>query len=97
MHYYSKINNSDDILNEEDKEKGGWNDWHEITNEKANKIADRIYDLDKKGKIKEHEKEYKKYLDNLEDGSFEKHYPFERDFVMEFASFCEESGGFNIG
>jgi len=90
-------NYSDDILNEEDKERGTWNDWHEITNKKANKIADRIYDLDKKGEIKKYEKEYKKEIDNLEDGAFEKNYPFERDFVIKFASFCEESGGFNIG
>ena len=89
--------NCDDILNEKDQEKGQWNDWHEIIDKKANKIADRIYDLDKKGEIKKYEKKYKKEINDLEDGAFERHYPFERDFVMEFASFCEESGGFNIG
>ena len=89
--------NCDDILNEKDIEEGSWNNMFEIIDKKANKIADRIYDLDKKGEIKKYEKEYKKEIDNLEDGAFERNYSFERDFVMQFASFCEESGGFNIG
>ena len=89
--------NCDDILNEKDIEEGSWNNMFEIIDKKAIKIADRIYDLDKKGEIKKYEKEYKKEIDNLEDGAFERNYSFERDFVMQFASFCEESGGFNIG
>ena len=89
--------NCDDILTIRDKERGEWNDWHEINDQKAILIADRLDDLDKKGKIKDYDNSYKKKIEELEDGSFKKNYPFERDFVMEFAKFCRESGGFKIG
>ena len=89
--------NCDDILNQKDIEEGSWNNMFEIIDRKANKIADRIYDLDKKGEIEKYEEEYKKKIDSLDYGAFERHYPFERDFVMKFATFCEESGGFEIG
>jgi len=28
--------------------------------------------------------------------SWESHYPFETDFTLQFANFCEQSGGFSI-
>jgi len=116
----------DDILIEEDMEKGTYNDGHEIDNEKALAIADRLKTLHKNGDMLKHQIEREAYLKGLDkidcttcngtgqrndeyvkgdcngcngEGkreSWETSYPFETDFVMDFAKFCEQSGGFSI-
>ena len=56
----------DDILTEKDAEGGSWNDGHKISKTKASKIAERLYDLIKDGKVKEYEEGYKKHIASLE-------------------------------
>ena len=116
----------DDILTEEDMEKGTYNDGHEIDNEKAMEIADRLKTLHKNGDILKHQIEREAYLEGLDkekctvcngtgqrndeivkgecnsckgEGkveSFAKQYPFDAEIALQFANFCEQSGGFSI-
>jgi len=116
----------DDILTEEDMEQGTYNDGHEIDNDKALDIANRLESLHKDGTNLKHQIEREVYLKNLakvdcttcngtgqrndeyvkgdcngcegqgKRESWESHYPFEADFVLEFAQFCKQSGGFSI-
>ena len=116
----------DDIRNEEDMEKGTYNDGHEIDNEKAMEIADRLKTLHKNGDILKHQIEREAYLEGLDKekctvcngtgqrndeyvkgdcngcngegkrDNFAKQYPFDVDITLQFANFCEQSGGFSI-
>ena len=56
----------DDILTEEDMESGTYNDGHEIVNEKALSIADRLETLYYDGNILKHEIERESYLKGLD-------------------------------
>ena len=115
-----------DILTEEDMGKGTYNDGHEIDNEQALAIADRLKTLHKNGDMLKHQIERESYIKGLDKidcttcngtgqrndeyvkgdcngcngkgkrKSWETNYPFETDFVMDFAKFCEQSGGFSI-
>jgi len=56
----------DDILTEEDMESGTYNDGHEIVNEKALSIADRLETLYYDGNILKHQIEREAYLNGLD-------------------------------
>jgi len=116
----------DDILTEEDMEKGTYNDGHEIDNDKALDISIRLKTLHKDGDILKHQIEREAYLKGLDKvectickgtgqrddeyvkgdcnscngkgkvENFSTNYPFDADSVLEFANFCEQSGGFSI-
>ena len=77
----------DDILSKEDMLQGEYNDGYEINAEKAFLISERLEELFKSN----HAHENKKYYNELSDD-----HTFDPDFVMEFAKFCGDSGGFNI-
>ena len=84
----------DDILTEEDIDSCCLNDGYEITDDKAIKISERLETLNDSGETKQYEdalKENAKSFDNP-DGNC----GFDTDFVMSFAKFCKESGGFVV-
>ena len=56
----------DDLLTEKDMEQGTLNGGHKISKTKAGKIAKRLYDLIKDGRVKEYEEGYKEHLASLE-------------------------------
>ena len=56
----------DSILTEKDMESGSYNDGHEISKTKANRIASRLFKLIKSGKVKDYENGYKEELASLE-------------------------------
>ncbi len=56
-------NYCDDILTNEDIERGGFNDGHFISKAKAKRISSRIYKLIKDGTVKEIEEDYKRVSD----------------------------------
>ena len=87
---------SDDILTEKDVSEGGFNGGHKISKKKAEAIADRLYSLFDNGQIEEYEKEYQEHLNSLNDKDWDKHYPFHKDNVREFANFCANCRGFEI-
>ena len=101
-------NECDDILTEEDMDKGSYNDCHLIDKEKAIAIADRLDKMNKAGVIDEYAvgfetqrlqaKEDNKGKKCSDDGyDWSESYPFDADNVREFAKFCRDSGGFTIG
>ena len=55
----------DDILTFKNIEGGWFNDSHKISKTKANRIANRIYSMDKKGLVKKYVDEKNNLLDNL--------------------------------
>ena len=86
----------DDVLTEEDMERGCYNDAHEITEDKAMKIGIGLTAMLESGEIKEYADSHREYVEQLDDDDFNKHYPFDVENVREFAEFCLESGGFAI-
>ena len=89
----------DDILSKEDIERGTYNDGYEYDEKTAQKISDKLEEVIKNKKIHKFEKERNEYISNIEDKEdrkFYSNYKFDVDFVMDFAKFCQESGGFSI-
>ena len=89
----------DDILSEEDIERGTYNDGYEYNETTALEISDRLENALKDGNLHKFEKGREKFISEMskdEDKEFYKNYKFDVDFVMEFAKFCEQSGGFSI-
>tara|TARA_R100000808_G_scaffold22392_1_gene48695 strand:+ start:1241 stop:1798 length:558 start_codon:yes stop_codon:yes gene_type:complete len=102
----------DDFLDGEDMRGGDSNDGHVITEDKACAIAKRLFQLIDDGEVKGYEDFHKQRAseanaDNerlLEDGgekygkgwNWAESYPFNVENVREFATFCSESGGFEI-
>ena len=80
---------ADTILTDEQKENGHFNDGIEITERQAILIAENIREFFKTNKHLEFE------LQRLLDPQ-EKNVKFEMNDLKDFASFCEQSGGFNI-
>ena len=94
-------NNCDDILSKEDMKRGCFNDHHEITEEKAIKIAAKLQSLILDKTVDEYEENYEKNRKEIEesddkDKAFMANYPFCKENIARFAQFCEESGGFII-
>ena len=105
-------NECDDILDVGDIEHGGYNDGHLITEDKACAIAKRLFELIDSGEVKGYEDFHSKQADEakavneryLADGgkkygdgwNWAESYPFSVDNVRDFATFCSESGGFEI-
>ena len=105
-------NECQDIITEEDYESGCHNDSHHINEEKASAIAKRLFELIEKGETKEYEDYHRKQTEKakkenkiLENKTGKKYgdgwnwgdsYPFYVDNVRKFATFCAESGGFEI-
>ena len=88
-----------DILSKEDIENGKMNNAYEYNERLAKQISDRLEEAVKNKKIHEFEKERNEYISNIEDKQdreFYSSYKFDVDFVMDFAKFCEQSGGFSI-
>jgi len=56
-----------DILSEEEIEQGTWNDGYEYSRTKAMKLARRLYELLKSGKVDEWGRRYVRALDGLPD------------------------------
>ena len=88
----------DDILSEEDIERGTYNDGYEYDEKTAQKISDKLENALKDGNLHKFEKGREKFISEMEDKDkeFYSSYKFDIDFVMDFAKFCEQSGGFNI-
>lgn len=100
------------ILEEDDYESGCDNSGHHITEEKASAIAKRLFELIEEGDAKGYEDYHRKQADVAEkenkkikdktgkqygDGwNWADSYPFSVDNLREFATFCAESGGFEI-
>ena len=93
--------NCSDILDDEDMERGCYNDHHLITEDKAMRIAIKLNSLlldktvDKYEEKHEQERAELEKSDN-EDIKFMASYPFCRENIERFAKFCEQSGGFII-
>ena len=99
--------NCNDILDVDDEEGGGWNDGYCITEEKASAIAKRLFELIDSGETKGYEDFHKKKEAEAKENNKGKKcgddgwdwadsYPFNVDNVRNFATFCAESGGFEI-
>tara|TARA_R110002050_G_scaffold129554_5_gene251067 strand:+ start:98 stop:616 length:519 start_codon:yes stop_codon:yes gene_type:complete len=101
----------DNILTQKDYEFGHYNDGHKISKTKAIRIAKRIARADKEGVIQSLEQEYNIKRDEAKSYNAQwketikqepqlrdwtAHYPFERESLLDFMKFCEESGGFTI-
>ena len=86
----------DDVLTEEDMERGCYNDGHEITEDKAIQIGVELTAMLESGRIKEYADRHTKEREQLDDDDWNKSYPFSVDNVEYFAKFCLESGGFQI-
>lgn len=86
----------DDILTEKDILRGEYNDGHRISKTKSERIANRLYSMLDNGQIDRYEKEYKEDQEALPDGDWNRHYPFDKQVVREFADFCANCGGFEI-
>ena len=70
---------------------GHYNDGFEVSEGRALKIAAIIKEDSKSGYLKSYEEYHNR---NQEDEKFS--YPFSIDNALEFAKFCEQSGGFRI-
>jgi len=57
----------EDILTEEDIEAGGFNDCHEIDEDKASRIAQRLFELIEEGYVEKYSRNHKKSLKELPD------------------------------
>ena len=105
-------NECDDMLGEDDCNAGNHNDGHHITEEQASAIAKRLFELIESGDTKGYEDFHKRKADEADadneryiadggkkygDGwNWADSYPFNVDNVRNFATFCAESGGFEI-
>ena len=85
-----------DFMTEEDAKEGHHNGGHEIDEETAEKIVERLTFLLKVGGVKKFEEERKAQLEALPEDDFNRNYPFSVENVEEFVKFVKESGGFQI-
>ena len=101
-----------DILSQDDYESGSSNDGHLITQDKAVLIAKRLLELIESGETKGYQDFHRKKADEADannerliaDGGkkygdgwdWSDSYPFDVENVRAFATFCAESGGFEI-
>ena len=88
--------NCDDILTENDIERGSYNDGHIICKTKAKAIAKRLRKLIKDGHTDAYAAWYEESRSNMDDKDWDKSYPFNTQNVVAFERFCEKSGGFDI-
>ena len=89
----------EDILSEEQILRGTYNDGYEYDETTALEISDRLENALKNGDLHKFKKGRELFISELEDEEEKKwynSYKFDVDFVMEFAKFCEQSGGFSI-
>ena len=86
----------DNVLTDDDHERGSSNDGHRISKTKTKRIASRLRVLLNNGAVNSYEVFYKKCQDELDDKDWRKNYPFSTEHVKEFERFCEKSGGFEI-
>tara|TARA_R100000458_G_C8224269_1_gene207738 strand:+ start:216 stop:683 length:468 start_codon:yes stop_codon:yes gene_type:complete len=94
--------NCDDILTKKDMESGHYNDFHEISKTKANKLANKLDKLINDGTAKEFQEDWENQIEEAkksddEETKFWSNYPFSVDNVSRFAEFVRYSGGFTIG
>ena len=100
-------NECDDILTEEDWNSGHSNDAHKISEQQAVAIGKRLDELIKSGKTQAYAKVHEEARKRAEEGNkglkcgdkgydWADSYPFHLENVQEFATFCSESGGFEI-
>jgi hypothetical protein len=73
-----------------------YNDGHIVPESDALRIADILDEQIKEGKVKAYEKLYEKARKALREDDPQGWYPFSAKLVSEFATFCRESGGFEI-
>lgn len=85
-----------DFMTEEDAEHGHHNGGHEIDEEKAEQIVERLTFLLKIGGVKKYEEERQAHLEALPEDDFNRNYPFSVENVEEFVEFVKDSGGFQI-
>ena len=90
-----------DILNDKDIAAGNYNDGKTISKNKAKKIANRLFDLIDTGIVDTYKENHDKQLEKMKasedkDVKFFANYPFDKENVKRFATFCKESGGFEI-
>ena len=89
----------DDILSENDIKGGTVNSGYEYDETTALEISDRLENALKNGNLYRFDKGRKKFISEMKekkDREFYKNYKFDVEFVMDFAKFCEQSGGFSI-
>ena len=88
----------DDILSEEDIERGTYNDGYEYDETTALEISDKLENALKNGDLHKFVEGREKFISEMEDTdkAFYSSYKFNIDLVMDFAKFCEQSGGFSI-
>tara|TARA_Y100001963_G_C6616086_1_gene369367 strand:- start:112 stop:633 length:522 start_codon:yes stop_codon:yes gene_type:complete len=91
----------DDILTREDIKSGCFNDHHEISADKAVKISVKLNTLLLDKTVDQYSSAYEEYRKNIAESddkeqSFMGNYPFNKENIIKFAKFCEESGGFII-
>ena len=90
-------------LNEEDLERGNYNDCHEIPEDKASAIAKHLQKKIDDGTAAHYENEIKLAMEQAkkdEHGNptdWDMMYPFTVGHLQDFILFCSESGGFDIG
>ena len=100
-------NECQDILTEDDWNEGHSNNAHKISEEQAVLIGKRLNELIKSGKAqayaKAHEEERKRAEEHNkglkrgdEEYNWADSYPLYLENIQDFATFCSESGGFEI-
>ena len=96
-----------DILTKKDWETGHYNDAHEITEEKASAIGKRLKELIDDGSAKKYCDLYELNRKEAEENNKDKKcgskgydwaesYPLYLENIQDYATFCSESGGFEI-
>ena len=85
-----------DLLKEKDMTSGTFNDGHFISKAKAKRIAKRIRDANTSGDLDKYCTVYNQQQAELPKDDWRNGYPFSVANALEFATFCEASGGFAI-
>ena len=88
-------NECKDILTDEEKDSGMYNEGTVIDASKAHQIADKLAEMVVSGKVSHYSSKYLEYQKKFPDDDIS-HYPFDEHNVINFMNFCKESEGFEI-
>ena len=90
--------NMTDVLSENDWEQGHTNSMHIISESKAVELGSQLMEMVSNGKVETYIKEYELSREAKKDeDKFWNSYPMSIENIEEFANFCLQSGGFEIG
>ena len=85
-----------EFITDKDMNEGFMNNGHTIAKTKSKRIASRLRKLFNRGDVHAYNHYYKHKQSKLNDNDWNRNYPFDVKHVLQFANFCEKSGGFQI-